>query len=119
MDFDKSTIYDPKYFDLPLFIREKTLIHSIEQIIRVCGSQLYKKTNRWVNDPINIALDKVIQIFPHDVLKHGTSLLDSFYTDSRPYNLFIKESVLDTMYLVNTLWKELYNEYLYPEITIR
>ena len=118
MDFDKSTIYDTTYLKLDPFVREKTIIHSIEQITRVCGSQLYKKTKKWENDPINIAFDKIIENSDFDIIKHGTSLLYSYYTDSRPYKLFIKESILDAMYMINTLWKELYNEYLFIELTL-
>ncbi len=118
MDFDRSILYDIKHLDRPPFVAEYTLIHSICKIIRMCGSKLYKKENKWENDPINIALDKIIKNYYFDVVNHGTSLLGSFYTESRSYDEFIEASLFDTMDFINIFWKELYNEYLFPERTL-
>ena len=84
----------------------------------MCGSKLYKKENKWQNDPINIILDKIIKEYDSDVIAHGTSILGSFYTNSRSYDEFIELSLLDTMDFVNIFWKELYNEYLFLERTL-
>ena len=67
----------------------------------MCGSKLYKKENKWQNDPINIILDKIIKEYDSDVIAHGTSILGSFYTNSRSYDEFIELSLLDTMDFVN------------------
>lgn len=42
MDFDKSITYNNKYMPIPAFIKEHTIIHSIKEIIQMCG-HLYKK----------------------------------------------------------------------------
>jgi serine/threonine protein kinase len=118
MDFDRSILYDIKYLDRPQFMPEYTIIHSICKIIRMCGSKLYKKENKWENDPINIMLDKVIKNYYFDIVGHGTSILGSFYSESRSYDEFIEESLLDTIDFVNIFWKELYDEYLFPERTL-
>jgi hypothetical protein len=97
---------------------EYTIIHSICKIIRMCGSKLYKKENKWENDHINIMLDKVIKNYYFDIVGHGTSILGSFFSESRSYDEFIEESLLDTMDFVNIFWKELYDEYLFPERTL-
>jgi serine/threonine protein kinase len=117
-DFDRSILYDIKYLDRPKFVKENTIIYSIYKIIQMCGSKLYKKENKWQNDPINIMLDKVITEYDFDVLAHGTSILGSFYTNSRSYDEFVELSLLDTMDFINVFWKELYNEYLFLERTL-
>ncbi len=118
MDFDRSVLYNDKYMDRPMFLKENTIIYSIYKIIQICGSKLYKKENKWDVDPINLVLNKIITKYYFDVIAHGTSILGSFYSGSRSYDEFIELSLFDTMDFLNIFWKELYNEYLFMERTL-
>ena len=99
---DKSIVYDIEYMKQPPFARENTIIYSVKKVIQMVGTNLYKKKNRGQVDPINIAFENSIKKIYFDIVAHGTSILGSFYTESRDYNEFISESVNDTMLLVNT-----------------
>ena len=117
MDFDKSITYNNQYMTIPNFIREHTIIQSIKEIIQMCG-HLFKKDKKYEEDPINQVLNKILEI-PHYIisLQHGTSLLGSFYSESRTYEQFINLSILETIYFVNKFWKELFDEYLFTKYT--
>jgi len=118
MDFDKSITYNIMYMDQPSFLRENTLIFSVKKVIQMIGSTLLIKTNKYDIDQINQTFDRSIKKIYFDIIAHGTSILGSFYSESRSYSEFISESVTDTMHLINIFWKELYDEYLFREITI-
>jgi len=118
MDFDKSITYNNQYMPTPDFIKEHTIIHSIKEIIQMCG-HLYKKNKKYEEDPLNKILNKILEI-PYYIisLQHGTSLLSSFYSESRTYEQFINLSILETIYFVNKFWKELFDEYLFTKYTV-
>jgi len=117
MDFDKSITYETTYLRLSAFIREFTLIFSITKIIYICAS-LFKKKNKFDQDPLNIALDKTIKSIHFDIIAHGTSILGSYYQESRTYNEFINESIMDVITFINLFWFNLYNEYLFREYSL-
>ena len=117
MDFDKSITYDIQYMNLTELIKENTLIHSIQKIIYIC-STLYKKEKTYKLDPLNVALEETLKHIYYDIIAHGTSILGSYYQDSRTYKEFINETIIDVMYFINIFWKKLYDKYLFPEYII-
>ena len=103
--------------DIPNFTREFTLIFSITKIIYICAS-LFKKKNKFDQDPLNIALDKTIKNIHFDIIAHGTSILGSYYQESRNYKDFINETIMDVITFTNLFWYNLYNEYLFREYSL-
>ena len=113
LDFDKSITYDKTYMSLPFFTESNTLIYSIKKIISVCAI-LFKKEKKYEQDPLNIALDRGLRKIHYDMVDQGISILTSYYQESRNYTEFREESINDVITFVNLFWKELYNEYLFP-----
>ena len=82
------------------------------KVIRSSGDIVSALTNL---DPEDVTIQAKTY---NPITEHGTSILGSFYTNSRSYKEFIELSLLDTMDFVNVIWKELYDEYLFLERTL-
>jgi hypothetical protein len=110
-DFDKSIIYDQNILPLENMNYDHTIHINIIKTINTFKMLLDKNDKKKLSD----SLEKALNSFSYHFITSGEKLLRSYYKRNRDYSDFISISTMECIVLLNLLWFDIYDEYLFPK----
>jgi hypothetical protein len=113
-DFDKSIIYDQNILPLENMNYDHTIHINIIKTINAFKMLLDKNDKKKLSD----SLEKALNSFSYYFITSGEKLLRSYYKRNRDYSDFISISTMECIVLLNLLWFDIYDEYLFPKYGI-
>ena len=115
MDFDKSIIYDTNILPLVNFDSNNTLITNILKTLYECARLLINEDKQKLRQSIDKSLN---ESYHYDLIESQRSRLRTLYNGNRALKDVIQLHIHEMIYFINNIWKDIYNEYLFPSYSL-